>query len=100
MAREIISFMSAQGYGRHILAFSGNGYHVLFPVNVDATNREIIEEELQRLDSMFSTSKCKVDTALDNPARIIKLYGTFAHKGRSTQDRPHRLSKILEVAGL
>ena len=37
----------------------------------------------------------KVDETVGNPARIGKLYGTWARKGDSTADRPHRLARIL-----
>ena len=32
-----------------------------------------------------------------NPARIFKLYGTLAQKGRNTADRPHRMARIEKV---
>ena len=32
-----------------------------------------------------------------NAARIWKLYGTICRKGDSTEDRPHRVAKLLEV---
>ena len=37
----------------------------------------------------------KIDTAVFNPARITKLYGTMTHKGANTSERPHRKSAIL-----
>jgi hypothetical protein len=33
-----------------------------------------------------------------NPARIWKLYGTWARKGDDTKSRPHRLSRIFPDA--
>ena len=46
---------------------------------------------------LFSDQRVKVDTTTFNPARIVKLYGTPARKGDSTEDRPHRLARLLEV---
>ena len=43
----------------------------------------------------FSTEQVKIDTAVFNPARITKLYGTIATKGASTPERPHRRSGII-----
>src|SRR5581483_3340090 len=49
------------------------------------------------LASKFSDNACHVDTTVHNPSRICKLYGTMIRKGESTTERPHRLSRILEV---
>jgi hypothetical protein len=38
-----------------------------------------------------------VDTAVHNPARIWKLYGTLSAKGDNTPERPHRMARILEA---
>ncbi len=45
----------------------------------------------------FSTDEVLIDTAVFNPARITKLYGTIARKGANTGDRPYRMSGILHV---
>jgi hypothetical protein len=41
-----------------------------------------------------------VDTAVYNPARITKLYGSLVCKGDNLPQRPHRRSQILEVPAL
>lgn len=46
---------------------------------------------------MCSTESVKIDTAVFNPARITKLYGTKATKGSDTPERPHRFSGIISV---
>jgi hypothetical protein len=56
-----------------------------------------MERLLKRLDARFSDSRVKIDTTVSNAARITKLYGTVARKGADTPDRPHRLSRIMEV---
>src|SRR5205814_1709283 len=45
----------------------------------------------------FTDAAVSVDLTTFNAARIWKLYGTFACKGDATEDRPHRLSRILEA---
>ena len=97
LAHEVMDYMVACGWNRYVYAFSGNGYHVLFRTETPVSNSKVIEDRLSSLDQLFSNDRVKVDTTLSNPARIIKLYGTYARKGRSTVDRPHRLSRILEV---
>ena len=97
MAREINDYMKFNDFTDYVFAFSGNGYHLLYKCVLPVSKKEYIVGILENLDSLFSNDLCKVDTTLSNPARIIKLYGTFAQKGRHTASRPHRLSKILEV---
>lgn len=78
---------------------SGNGYHLLFPIDLLATkeNVETIKNALKRLAKEFDSSECKIDETVFNPARITKLYGTLAGKGDGTQDRPARMSRIVRI---
>jgi hypothetical protein len=39
----------------------------------------------------------ELDQAVFNPARLTKLYGSMARKGDNTQDRPHRLARIISL---
>lgn len=96
---QILETVKAQGYKKYITAHSGNGYHILLPVDFSANkdNEEKVREVLDNLDECFSNEACKVDTTNYNRSRVFKLYGTLAQKGRSTKDRPHRMSRILEV---
>jgi hypothetical protein len=50
---------------------------------------------LAALASKFDDDTIKIDTAVFNPARIVKSYGSLAAKGDSTEDRPHRIAKLL-----
>lgn len=107
LTHQIAAYMTENGYGKYVKALSGNGYHLLFPVDIptrskaerDAARLEV-ETLLKNLDRYFSNDGCYVDTTLCNPSRVLKLYGTLAQKGRSTSDRPFRMSKILEVVDL
>ena len=95
----IVRYMAAQGMKSYIFAFSGNSYHLLYPIDYPK-NEESVEKVkiwLNRLDELFSTDECHVDVKNCNPSRIFKLYGTLAQKGRDTESRPHRMSKLLEV---
>ncbi len=82
-----------------ILADSGNGAHLLIPINWsnDEATAALIKQFLMLLDSMFSNEQVKVDTGMVGASHLIKLYGTVARKGDSTAHRPHRRSMLLEV---
>jgi hypothetical protein len=79
-----------------ILADSGNGYHLLYRIDLPSDDREVVKRILKALAQRYDNDKVKIDTAVFNPARICKLYGTLSRKGDSTRDRPHRLAQILE----
>lgn len=94
---KIRDYLTSLGWPTPIVADSGNGGHLMYHVDLPATDEGLIERDLKALASRFDGSTVKVDTGVFNPARIWKLYGTPARKGDSTPDRPHRLSKVLEM---
>jgi hypothetical protein len=89
--------MTAMGWPEPILADSGNGAHLLYRVDLPTDDGGLIQRCLNALAARFNIADVKVDTTTFNPARIWKLYGTPAGKGDSTEDRPHRLARLLCV---
>src|SRR5262249_40210917 len=83
-------WLPQRGFPEPILADSGNGYHLLYPIDLPADDNGVVERCLKALDQKFSTDKVKVDPLLHDPPRIIKLYGTRAKKGEPSEERPHR----------
>jgi hypothetical protein len=96
---EIRAYLSAQGWPEPIVCDSGNGYHLLYPIDLaaDQGGLELVTGVLEALDFKFSDDAVKVDTTTKNAARITKYYGTTAKKGDDLPQRPHRPSKILKV---
>src|SRR5829696_7990991 len=96
---EIRDYLGAQGWPDPIVCDSGNGYHLLYPVDLhnDPASLELISGVLEALDFKFSDESVKVDTTTKNAARITKFYGTVAKKGDNLPQRPHRPSKILKL---
>ena len=82
-----------------ILADSGNGYHLLYRVDLPAENGGFVKQMLQAMAARFDSEHVLIDQSVFNPARICKLPGTWARKGDHTPERPHRLVRILEVPG-
>ena len=99
LARAIFSALKVKGWADPIVAMSGNGYHLLYRVDLPNTDKitELVKKSLKVLDMLFSTTSCKVDTSVYNAARITKLYGTLAKKGVSTIERPHRMSLLKYI---
>lgn len=83
-----------------IWAFSGNGYHLLYRIDLpndpDATAH--VQAAINAAADRFDNERVKVDRTVFNAARIWKLYGTMARKGDQVPrlGRIHRRAEILQ----
>jgi P4 family phage/plasmid primase-like protien len=91
------NYLAGEDWPDPIMADSGNGYHLLYPIDLPADDEEVVRRCLEALASQFDTDQVTIDRAVFNPARITKLYGTLARKGDHTEERPHRRSGILHI---
>jgi hypothetical protein len=98
-ARDIRMMLSEEGWPAPILADSGNGAHLLYPIDLpnDAAATALVAGVLAGLAKRFDDMRVKIDPTMSNAARICKCYGTISRKGDDTPDRPHRLSKIIDA---
>jgi predicted P-loop ATPase len=82
-----------------VLADSGNGGHLLYAIDLpnDESSRNLLKKVLSAAAQRFTTPRVKVDQTVHNASRISKLYGTVAAKGEPDPDRPHRVSRILDM---
>lgn len=98
-AGSVYRYLKRREFPEPIIALSGNGVHLLYSLALKNTdeNKSLIEKCLKALDFMFSDEHTEIDTSVFNPSRISKLYGTLAQKGSSTDERPHRMSKIIRL---
>jgi hypothetical protein len=95
--RTVRDHLAASGWPPPVLADSGNGYHLLYRVDLPADDGGLTERALKSLAARFDTAHVAIDQKVFNPARVWKLFGTTGRKGDSTPERPHRRSRILEV---
>ncbi len=91
--------MKSLGWPDPIAADSGNGWHLLYHIDLPAIDDGLVQRCLESLAARFDDDLVKIDRTVFNPARIWKLYGTVAAKGDATPDRPHRLSRIVSTPG-
>jgi hypothetical protein len=98
-ALQVRAFLGERSWAEPVMADSGNGYHLLYRVDLpnDRQSLELVKGILQSLAFKFDDDRVKVDTTTSNAARIWKLYGTTARKGDDTEERPHRVSRLLKV---
>lgn len=96
---KIHNFLLEQGFPRPIIGFSGNGYHLMYRIKMlnDEDSKKLLQNFLAALDELFSDDDVEVDRTNFNASRVCKLYGTLAQKGLSTEERPHRMSKIVKI---
>lgn len=95
-ARAVREHLRSRSWPDPILADSGNGYHLLYRVDLPADDRTV-EHVLRGLAARFDTDRVKSDQSVFNASRICKLPGTLARKGDHTEARPHRRAALLEV---
>lgn len=101
-AGAIVNHLEGQlGWPRGLKAFSGNGIHLLYRVDlpVDDDTKDLIKSAIAAIARQFDTPAAKVDPTVFNAARIWKLWGTTARKGASTADRPHRRAVLWPWEG-
>jgi hypothetical protein len=99
LALVIVTAMSGEGWPSPVIIDSGNGYHLLYRVDLPADKlaRQWVKGVLKSLAERFDTDGVKIDRAVHNESRISKLPGTWARKGTETPDRPHRMARLVYV---
>jgi hypothetical protein len=99
-AQEVYMNLRERGWPNAVCADSGNGYHLLYRIDLENTtgNEALVKRVLAALAFHFSDAEVTIDESVYNPARICKLYGTVAgNKGDDTVERPHRLSELRKA---
>ncbi len=88
------------GFPDPLISDSGNGAHIDY--RIDEENSDTVRDEihtfLRVLKKMYDSDSIDMDTTVYNAARIWRVPGTWARKGDSTPDRPHRKAQILKPA--
>jgi hypothetical protein len=95
--QDVRAFLRSRSWPDPILADSGNGYHLLYHIDMPSNDGGQVKRILEALASRFDTDRVKIDRSVFNASRICKLPGTLARKGDSTPTRPHRRAAIMEV---
>lgn len=96
-AGEVYKFLQKAGFPTPIVCDSSSGYHIYYPLDADNTQevKAVIEKFYAVLGDYFTDERVKIDKVVGDANRIMRLYGTFGRKGRNSEERPHRMSKIL-----
>ena len=106
-ARYIRQVLREEDWPEPIYADSGNGGHLLYSIALSVSEADLVKRVLAGLAVRFDVEGAPgehriglhIDQAVYNPSRICKLYGTLACKGDNTQERPHRMARMLQAPG-
>jgi hypothetical protein len=92
---RIREWLRSHGWLEPVLADSGNGWHLLYPIESpnDEASKVLLETFLARLKQLFPM----VDAGNFDAPRLCKLYGSWARKGEHSEERPWRRSAIVEA---
>ena len=98
-AEACTTWLTSRGWPQPVVADSGNGGHLLYPIDLPNTeeSRQLVQHGLDAIALFFTDHVVSLDVSVFNAARIWKLYGTMACKGDHLPERPHRLSTLLSV---
>lgn len=99
VCEAINEHLSAGGWPAPVVMDSGNGYALLYPTDLpnDAVSRASLRAMLAALRQRFAGRPGDIDRKIFNANRLIKLPGTWARKGRQSDDRPYRVCRIVYV---
>ncbi len=103
MVQIIRADLENQGCPEPLVGDSGNGGHLVYPLDLplgegtEVLLKAVLTGLARRHADQLARLNLELDQAVGNPARLTKLYGTWARKGDNTPDRPHRLSRIISL---
>jgi hypothetical protein len=95
-ARMARDFMENEWGVQPIAASSGNGVHLLVPIDLpnDEPSKDLIRRCQRAVAERFSTAEVECECFPD-AARLVRAYGTLNKKGTETEDLKWRRSGLL-----
>lgn len=99
VAGRIDDELAAKGWPAPVLVDSGNGWHLLYRVELpaDKLSQQLLRRCLIALAEKYDSEAVEVDRKTHDAKRITKLPGTWARKGPHSLDRPHRMARLACV---
>lgn len=97
VADAVLTNLRSDGWPEPMQIDSGNGYYLLFRVDLPTDDGGLSARCLKALATKFDTDAAHIDVTVFNPARIARVPGSWNKKGDRTPDRPWRKSAPLAV---
>jgi hypothetical protein len=92
LGRIVCCDLRQAGWPKPVVVDSGNGFHLLYRVDLPADDDGLIRDCLRALATRYDCEEAKIDTSVFDAKRLAKFPGTMTCKGKASQERPHRLS--------
>jgi hypothetical protein len=95
----VCDWLIGEGWPSPVIVDSGNGGHLAWRIDLpaDRLSHLLLKRALQALAARWTHPRAEIDTKVYDAPRIAKLPGTWARKGIDTEERPHRLARLLHV---
>ena len=97
-AVDVYRFLKDNDFSEPIICDSSSGYHLFYPIEMEANDESesLIKRFFLVLSNFFTDDRVKIDSAVCDANRIMRLSGSWSRKGRNSEERPHRMAKILK----
>src|SRR5262249_18956664 len=103
LALAVRDYLDAQGWPAPLLVDSGNGFHLLYRIDLECGEpgncpaQRLVRDALKKLADRFDGERGKIGAECHDARRIAKLPGTWARRGEQTTRRPWRMCWLLHV---
>lgn len=99
VAKLVRVHLKGLGWPDPVVIDSGNGYHLLYRVDLpnDRLASTLVSGSLKALANLYDNDVAHVDPTVHNAGRIARLPGTWTRKGIATEDRPHRMARLVSI---
>ena len=94
VADQVGAYLTDKGFPIPIRLDTGNGVHLIYAVEsgYDPLDGKLL---LNHLADRFDSPHVSIDRAVWNASRVLRAPGCRNRKGNPTEDRPHRLARVL-----
>src|SRR5204862_5183320 len=96
-AQVIFTWLAEHGWPQPIGIDSGNGRYLLLAIDLPADDTGLVQRALNGLAQELDIKLIHVDTTTYNQARLMRLPGTWNCKGDGTEDRQHRIARVVSI---
>ncbi len=93
---EVSEGLASMGWPEPIVVDSGNGYYLLYRIDLPAGDGGLVHRCIQALQPA-ANARVHIDVSVANASRICRLPGTWNRKGDDMPERPHRVSEIMDA---
>jgi hypothetical protein len=93
-AALIRTYLRERNWPFPITVDSGNGYHLLYAIDLAADDSDLVKNALKALAARFDDEYLRIDTSCGDPARMARLPGTRNCKRLPNGEVPRRLCRV------